>query len=334
MRITIPRPVGFSLRAASDFYAGFVPGSGMAAAALGTLTLAFLLDRTFEPVAVALSEEGEAIVLEWAGTDDGAAVARQVTRVLGLDADGEAWRAVGLRDPVVGRLQREFPGFFTAAKASPYDAACWGVIAPRLRIHAAAKVKRALGEAHGHAIELRGEVHRVFPSPHRVRRLDRVDGLSQEKVERLKGVAEAALEGRLDPDRLRAMPEATALAALQALRGVGPWTASHIYFRGAAPPDALPTIEPRVLRGWADAGGIEHPSPEAFARAAEAWRPFRMWVAILFSRHLARSGGWNAPGLAAERAVAVRRAGRVRDDVRLPAPDGAGHGPLSPRLDV
>jgi CheY-like chemotaxis protein len=35
--VCIPRPRAFSLAAASDFYAGFVPGSGMATAALDEL---------------------------------------------------------------------------------------------------------------------------------------------------------------------------------------------------------------------------------------------------------------------------------------------------------
>jgi 3-methyladenine DNA glycosylase/8-oxoguanine DNA glycosylase len=88
---------------------------------------------------------------------------------------------------------------------------------------------------------------------------------------------------------------------------VGPWAASHIYFRGAAPADALPTAEPRVLHGLGDAYGIASPSVETFVRIAEGWRPFRMWVCVLLSRHLARVGGWSAPGLAKERAAAGRR---------------------------
>jgi 3-methyladenine DNA glycosylase/8-oxoguanine DNA glycosylase len=311
----IPKPHAFSLSAASDFYAGFVPGSGMAAAALDGLTLAFRLDRTFEAVAVGLREENDALVADVAGSADATAVARQVARILGLDADAEAWSSLGRRNPLVGRLQGEFPGFFTAAKPSPYDAAVWGVIAPRMHIGAAAKLKMGMARDHGDAVELHGRVHHVFPSPSAVARLERVTGLPDEKLARLKGVARAALEGKLDAERLRAMTEGDALAELQSLRGVGPWTASHIFYRGAAPHDALPTAEPRVLHGLAHATGLESPSQETFERLAEGWRPFRMWVCVLLSRHLARTGGWSAPGLAKERAVAGRRlATRTRPD--------------------
>src|SRR5215472_15722171 len=112
------------------------------------------------------------------------------------------------------------------------------------------------------------------------------------------------------------MSERDALADLQSIRGVGPWTASHIFYRGAAPHDGLPTAEPRVLHGLAHAYPLDSPSPEAFVRLAEGWRPFRMWVCVLLSRHLARAGGWHAAGLARERAEAGRRLARR---TRMPA---------------
>jgi DNA-3-methyladenine glycosylase II len=309
MRISLTKPEGFSLAAAASFYESFVPGSGMAAADVsGTLALAFRLDRSFDAVVVSLEERGRTIVLDVAGTEDEALVKSQLKRMLGLDVDGEAWRSVRERDPVVGRVQAEFPGFFTAAKSSPYDAATWAMIATRLPMGVAAKIKMQIARDYGDAVTIGRRVHHVFPTPSALLRVEKVPGLADEKIERLHEVARAALDGRLAPDRLLAMGPTAALADLQRLRGVGPWTASHIFYRGAAPVDELPTIEPRVLAGWGDAAGVATPTEEAFVRASEAWRPFRTWVAILFARHLARSGGWNRPGLARARAKAIARA--------------------------
>lgn len=284
------RPKGFSLRAASDFYAGFTPGSGMAIADAANLTLAFRLDRTFAPVAVTLTETDARLTGEVTGTADVEAVKRQVARMLGLDADAEAWLALGKKDPVIGKLQAEFPGFFTAAKPSPYDAATWGMIVPRISMKQAAQIKTAIAREHGDTVL----GHPIFPAPAELLKVKRVAGLSDEKLARLHGVAEAAIAGKLDADRLRAMPEAAALLELEQLRGVGPWTAAHILYRGAALTDGLPTVEPRVLQGFADAYGSKTASVEAFVEKARAWRPFRMWVCILFARHLGKIGGWNA----------------------------------------
>jgi len=304
--ITIPKPFGFSLAAARAFYAGFTPGSGMAAASVDdALVLAFRLDRTYDAVAVELRERGDVITGEVAGTSDMAAVRKQVSRILGLDVDGKAWLAVGERDPVVARLQQRYAGFFTAAKASPYDAATWAIISPRLNMRQAARIKMAIAESHGDAVTLRGHAHHVFPAPDVLARIDSLDGLSDEKVERLRGIAEAAADGMLDADRLRAMDEHDALAELQTLRGVGPWAASHIYYRGAAVADALPTAEPRVLHALGIAYGVE-PSDATYERIGRAWRPFGMWVTILLMRDLARTAEWNAPHLGRERAKAGR----------------------------
>ncbi|HVY29576.1 MAG TPA: hypothetical protein VHB79_23615 [Polyangiaceae bacterium] len=306
--VAFDKPHGFSLAAAAEFYAGFVPGSGMAMAATDRLTLAFRLDQSFEAVAVQLRETSEQVIAEVAGTRAVERAAKQVARMLGLEADGEAWLELGRREPVVGKLQREFPGFFTAAKASPYDAAVWGVISPRMNMNAAARLKLEMSVRVGEEVELFGRRHAVFPSPTALLALRGFPGLPAVKLERLHGVARAALDGTLDAERLRAMPVEVALTELRQLPGVGPWTASHILFRGAALRDAVPTVEPRLLHGLADAYGIASPSSEKLLELAEGWRPFRMWVCVLLARHLANAGGWQRPGLVAERAALGRHA--------------------------
>jgi len=303
---SLPKPAGFALSAVAQYYAHFTPGSGMAAAALDQLTLAFRLDETFEPVVLSLREERAALLVEAVGSADVRAIGKQLRRILGLDADAAAWFALGESDLVVGDLQREFPGFLSAAKASPYDAATWAVISPRMNQRQAARIKLSLARELGDALELNGKTHFVFPSPERLLALDRFPGLSEEKLVRLRAVARAACDGLLDAQRLRDLGEARALAELQKLRGVGPWAASHIYFRGAAPCDGLPTAEPRVLHGLASAYRLRSPSLATFQRIATGWRPFRMWVCVLLMRHLAARAGWHAPGLDEERARAGR----------------------------
>jgi DNA-3-methyladenine glycosylase II len=304
--IILQKPPGFRLSAAAQFYANFRPGSGMAVAALDRLTFAFRLDGTYAPVAAALREAGNELLVEFAGEADPNAVRKQLARILGLEADAAAWFALGETDLVVGDLQREFPGFLSAAEVSPYEAAIWAVIAPRMNQQQAARIKQALTLELGDALELNGKTALVFPSPERLRALERFSGLPAEKVARLRGVAEAARDGLLDAQRLLDLGEARALTELQRLRGVGPWAASHIYFRGAAPCDGLLMAEPRVLHGLAAAYRLRSPSTVTFQRIAAGWRPFRMWVCVLLMRHLAATAGWHVPGLDEERARAGR----------------------------
>jgi DNA-3-methyladenine glycosylase II len=102
------------------------------------------------------------------------------------------------------------------------------------------------------------------------------------------------MAGELDHERLRAVPESAAIAQLERIRGIGRWTASHILLRGCGVTDADPIAEPRVLRGFAAAYGLDHtPTEREYTHAARRWRPFGMWVAVLLVRSIANSPAWH-----------------------------------------
>jgi DNA-3-methyladenine glycosylase II len=287
IHLELAAPYGFSLAAAADFYAGFEPMGGAAQQHERTLQLAFRLDATFEAVSARLKQQGASLHLELVGTNDVARATKQLSRMLGLDADGHAWAAVGERDPVIGRLKQLFPGFFTAGFPSPYEAGVSGVLSIRSSVKQAGALRKKLSAAHG------SEVGGLFmlPSPTQLLAVTQFAGIPPQKLEVLHGLARAALDGRLDAERLRALPTETALEQLQQLRGIGPWTANHMLLRGASAQDALPLAEPRVLRAFS----LAYQRPDAdFARVAEAWKPFRMWASILLVRNLARQGQWAA----------------------------------------
>jgi DNA-3-methyladenine glycosylase II len=286
--MTIPTPASFSLSAAAAFYSGFTPMSEAASAGSASLSLGFLVERTWEPVAAHLAQDADALHLRTTGASEEAALP-QVRRMLGLDVDAAAWVALGEREPLVGALQREFPGFHTATFPSPYEAAVGGIVTQRTTMRQAAAIRRRLSESHGTVID---GIH-VLPAPARMLEVDAVQGLPASKVPWLHGVARAALDGRLDAERLRAMPQDQALAELQSLPGIGGWTAAHALLRGAAPPDGRSVAEPRVLRAFSLLVGREL-DERGLDEVLDRCRPFRMWVAILTVRHLAAVGGFAA----------------------------------------
>ncbi len=302
-------PAAFSLSAAAEFYAGFSPMGGAARRDADALQLVFLLDGTFTPVSVRLSpspsaEGRRALHLAVEGTTDELRVAIQISRMLGLDADAQAWLELGRRDALVGGLQRSFPGFFTAGFPSPYEAGVSGVLSHRSSVKQAASIRRALSKARG------TEVDGVFalPTPKQLLATKGFTSIPDAKWKVLQGLARAALDGLLDAERLRALPTEFALAQVQQLHGVGPWTAAHMVLRGATVRDALPLSEPRVLRAFTHVSG--RPESELIERA-EAWKPFRMWVSMLLVRELAKAGKW-----AAVPEDFARRAGRIGSTLR------------------
>ena len=273
----------FSLRAAAGF--GFGPTEGRAPSADPCMRLAFAVDGGRGHAGVVLRQEGEdgPVQGELHGDGDREAVERQVARILSLDHDGREFLAVGARDRVLGRLQEAHPGQRPVLFNSPYEAAAWSVISARRPASQAALVRRALSESLGASFELAGERASAFPQPAALLEVQPMSGLSEEKVVRLRGVAEAALEGRLDAERLREMGPESALEETRRLRGIGPFYSGLIVLRATGFTDAmLPVAEPKLLRHSARYYGLEAPPTlEQFTDIAAAWRPFRTWAAVL-----------------------------------------------------
>src|SRR5262245_38886029 len=99
----------FSLAAARDFAGGFPAGIGGGGVGDGSITLAVPVEGTDASAAIELWQDADGVVRGRtdASGDLLATAQHQAERSLSLDHDGTGWPAVGERDPIVGRLQRE-----------------------------------------------------------------------------------------------------------------------------------------------------------------------------------------------------------------------------------
>ncbi len=287
MRFEIVPRGRFSLAESAAFLAGWPPAAAGGTHWDGHLHLGLTPDDGEAAAGVCLQQRSGVVVAEVFGPAQTDALRRQIERIFSLDGDGDAFLAVGRRDPVVAALQARAPGFRPVNFPSPYEAAAWAVISQRTRMPQAAAIKRRLAEQLGETVSIHGELRSAFPSPERLRQLHAFPGLTGQKLERLRALADAALAGRLDAERLRLLPSEQALTQMQTLPGIGPFGAELILLRGAGAPDVLPRNEPRVLCAVAQMYGLPHePTPVEFAALAEAWRPFRTWVCVLLRRGL------------------------------------------------
>jgi DNA-3-methyladenine glycosylase II len=289
--IRLPVRGPFSLAAGSRFLEGFAPARYRGSPDGGPLRLAFPVEGSGETVGVAVRQEADGTVLAGVGPAVPDRLAAQVARILSLDVDGSGFPAVAAADPVVAALTVEHPGLRPVCFCSPYEAACWAVLSQRSSMVSAASVKERIAQRFGEVRRVGGIRIWAFPAPARLR--DVADDLPVPQVKRgrLRALAEAALDGRLDGDRLRSLPVGQALAAVRELPGMGPFSAELVVVRGAGAPDVFPETEERLYAAMAELYGFVDPAVPEFVAVAERWAPYRSWVSFLIRASRERRAG-------------------------------------------
>jgi DNA-3-methyladenine glycosylase II len=287
----------YALEESRRFLAGFGPAGHAVITDAGHLHVAVVSDGSDRAGGACVQDADGAMSIDTFGAADARATRRQVERMLSLDVDATGFAAVAARDRVVARMRERRPGWRPASFASPFEAGAWFLLSHRVRTAQALTIVRRLREEHGEAVPVDGEEIRAFPAPQRVAELDRFTGVPERKWANVRALAHAALEGRLDGGRLRAMAPEDAVQDLEQLPGVGPFTAQGIVLRGAGAPDLLAPDEPRIAKAAALAYGLdEAPTRDELAERAETWRPFRSWVQMLLRMEWAERAEPPSPG--------------------------------------
>jgi DNA-3-methyladenine glycosylase II len=118
-------------------------------------------------------------------------------------------------------------------------------------------------------------------------------GVTRQKSAYLAALA-VQLEGKsLDLEVIGTLPDADAAAALDALHGVGPWTAHCYLLFALRRADVFPAADLALMESVRQLWRLrERPSSEALARRARAWRPHRAVAArLLWHHYLSERGG-------------------------------------------
>lgn len=151
-----------------------------------------------------------------------------------------------------------------------------------------------------------GELPR--PTPRRFLTLDdatlKACGFSRQKTVYARGLAEAILDGRFDPDAVAGMDDEAALEAICALKGFGRWTAECYLLFALGRRDMMPAADLALQVGWQWLAGLsDRPDVKALRVAAADWAPYRSAAALLIWRFYLSDtarrrsdGSHNAPG--------------------------------------
>jgi 3-methyladenine DNA glycosylase/8-oxoguanine DNA glycosylase len=209
---------------------------------------------------------------------------RLVTRMFDLDADLGAFHELAVGDPLLRGLVAARPWIRLPQYLDPFEGTMRAILGQQVSLAAAStmvdRLVRRIGDP---APSSPGEGFLAFPRPESVAALGHEGllalGLTRAKAAALHGLAVAVLDGTLDWERLRAAPAAEAEAALDALPGIGPWTASYVRMRTLGDRDAFPASDLGVVKALRAL--LPEPStPERAAALAEAWHPWRAYATL------------------------------------------------------
>ena len=121
-------------------------------------------------------------------------------------------------------------------------------------------------------------------------------GVTRQKSAYLATLAGQLLDGKVDLRTLTEMQDEQAIAALDALHGVGPWTAHCYLLFALRRPDVFPAADLGLLEAVRELWKLRaRPTPDALERRASAWRPHRAAAARLLWHHYLCERGRTVP---------------------------------------
>jgi DNA-3-methyladenine glycosylase II len=178
--------------------------------------------------------------------------AQTAATMLGVEVDLRDWYRVVRKFPWLAELSREFRGLKPPRYPDLWEALCYAIVFQQLSIASASSIMHRLVERLSVPVAFEGLRLYPFPRPQafvatRESSL-RALGLSAAKAAYLKRAARDMLDGRIDARAIAALPSDEASLALQAIRGVGAWSAAVILLRGFGRLDVFPPADSGAAR--------------------------------------------------------------------------------------
>jgi AraC family transcriptional regulator of adaptative response / DNA-3-methyladenine glycosylase II len=238
------------------------------------------IEARFEPVRHELllrTSDGLAPVL--------GALMQRVRQAFDLDADPARVDPVLAQLPLPARPGHRLPGAFDG-----FETAVRVILGQQVTVKAALTLTTRLVARFGRPVATPfAGLDRLFPDAATLAAADPAAigtlGIVRQRVAALQALATEVAAGRLPLHP--GAPLAPTLAALQALPGIGDWTAQVIAMRVLAWPDAWPASDIGLVNALAAHGGARDPA--ALTRQAAPWRPWRAY-AVMRLWHFVETG--------------------------------------------
>jgi 3-methyladenine DNA glycosylase/8-oxoguanine DNA glycosylase len=192
-----------------------------------------------------------------------------VRKLLGLEFDLDGFARFAVDDPVLARLAVALRGFRPPIAPDPFETLITSITAQQVSLFAAFAIRNRLIERYGE----RGEHAYGFPTAGALASAAEDDlfalGFSRRKAEYVLGLARSDL----DLDAFALLPDEEVKRRLEAVRGLGEWTADWFLARHLARPRAWPAGDLGLRKAVAAFYGADAAADvRAFGERFEPWQ--------------------------------------------------------------
>ncbi|MGB8861037.1 MAG: DNA-3-methyladenine glycosylase 2 family protein [Ilumatobacteraceae bacterium] len=207
---------------------------------------------------------------------DAQAAVQRTRRLLDLDCDPAMIREHLGNDPLLAPLLEKRPGLRAPGHPDGTELLVRAVLGQQVSVAGARTLAARLVVAHGCPLaEAVGGVTHVFPSASTIAGLGPEDfAMPRARGAALIDACARVADGTIVLDA--GSDRAEAVAALEALKGIGPWTAGYVAMRALGDPDVFLPTDLGVRHALAALGADS--TPRAAAALAEVWRPWRSYA--------------------------------------------------------
>jgi DNA-3-methyladenine glycosylase II len=174
-------------------------------------------------------------------------VADRISFFLSLQDNLKEFYEIAQKDKCIQPAIKKFYGHKQVKFLTPFEIACWAILAQRIPVAVARKMKKNIVKKLGGQIKVKGVDYFSFPEPSNVAAVS--SALPQlvpnkRKAEYLSGVADAF--SKVDEQWLRVAPYDEVYDWLTDIKGIGDWSANFIMIRGLGRMEELSNIEPQL----------------------------------------------------------------------------------------
>ena len=201
-------------------------------------------------------------------------IADRITFFLSLQDNLKEFYEIAQKDLYMQPVIKQFYGLKQVKFVTPFEIACWAILAQRIPLNVARKMKENIVNRVGGQIKVKGVEYHSFPEPSNLEAISvELPQLvpNRRKSEYLLAVTEAFC--KVEERWLREAPYDEVHDWLTNIKGIGDWSANFVMIRGLGRMEELSTVEPQLALDVARiyAGKEETLSNEEVCQIAEKY---------------------------------------------------------------